>query len=108
MSNTVKLASALPANEEFNGLDYERDALLEDPKHLRVAVVVYDVQKVVENTDEGLRVPYVRLRRFEPMGPIQDSDPTVRDLVEKAVTQRTGRTPLPLETTEDDDEQGEL
>ena len=47
MSNTVKLASALPANEEFNGLDYERDDLLDDPKHLRVAVMVYDVQKVV-------------------------------------------------------------
>ncbi|WP_293784156.1 hypothetical protein [uncultured Aeromicrobium sp.] len=104
MSATVKLSSALPANDEFNGLDHEHDELLADPKQLRVAVVVYDVPKVVENTDEGVRVPYVRLRRFEPMGPIQDSDPRVRDLVEKAITERTGRTPLPLEDVDSDED----
>ncbi|MBM9464638.1 hypothetical protein JL108_14370 [Aeromicrobium sp. YIM 150415] len=104
MSNTVKLSAALPANEDFNGLDDEHDELLKDPTQLRAAIVVYDVPKIVTNTDTGLVQPHVRLRKFEPMSPIQDTDPRVRDLVEKAITQRTGRTPLPLEDVDEEDE----
>lgn len=98
MSAVVKLSSKMPGDAETNGLDAQSTALILDPKQLRCAVVWYDTQRVVHDTDSGADVPTIRLRRFEPIGDAGDVPQTVQDAVAVAMEERTGRTPLPFST----------
>lgn len=107
MSAVVKLASKMPGDFETNGLDATVDDLIDNPKELRAAFVVYDTQKAVVDTDTGETVPTVRVRRFEPLGKADDISETIRAAYTKAVEDRTGRKALPLDIVEVVD-QGEL
>lgn len=96
MSNTVKLSSALPKDDQNNGLDATAAELIENPRTIYSAVIMYDVPKIVDNTETGDRLPYVRIRRFEPLGPAKDVDPKLVKLFQQCVEERTGATPLPF------------
>jgi len=96
MSATVKLSSALPKDDANNGLDDTAAELIANPRTVMAAVIMYDVPKIVDNTDDGSRLPYVRIRRIEPLGPAKDVDPKFVTLFAKLVEQRTGSAPLPF------------
>lgn len=100
MSATVKLGAKLPADLETNGLDAQAQALTDDPEAIRVAVVWYDTLKITDMTDTGDRIPTIRVRRIEPIGDVTTIPDTLRRLVDQAVENRTGRTPLPFDEVE--------
>lgn len=100
MSAVVKLSTKLPGDFETNGLDAHVEDLVENPETLRLAVVWFDTQKVVVDTDSGNHIPTVRVRRFEPLGEADDVSAAIRDAVQAAVQKRTGRTPIPFDVAE--------
>lgn len=97
MSAVVKLSSQLAGNEEFNGLDSIVEQLLNDPKKLRVAVVVFDVSAITDNVDDDTHVPTVRIRKFEPLGAVGEVPDGITMAIAAAHERRTGRTALPLD-----------
>lgn len=97
MSAAVKLGSKLPGEEAINGLDVIAADLVDDPEQIRVALVYFDVQGIYDDTDTGDRIPTVRVRRFEPIGTIEDAPKSVRDVMAKAFEARTGRKAIPFE-----------
>lgn len=96
MSKIVKLSSALPGDEINNGLDAVVDELIENPTTVYAAVIMFDVPKIVDNTETGDRVPYVRVRRIETLGPAKEVDQKFVTMFAKLVEQRTGSAPLPF------------
>ena len=100
MSAVVKLAGKMPGDFETNGLDATVEDLLDNPKELRAAFVVYDVVKEIGDVDTDTKVPVVRVRRFEPLGKADEISQALRDAYTKAVEDRTGRTALPLDIVE--------
>src|SRR5215207_6203176 len=60
MSAKVKLTTAMPAEEEWNGLDSEAAPLNNYPEGIRWALVAYDNKGSVHDTDTGVDVPRVR------------------------------------------------
>lgn len=104
MSDKVKLSTKLPGDEETNGLDSLAEQLVKDPETIRVAIVWLDVVKVTNETDTHKQIPTVRVRRVEPLGDVDDVSKAIRELVDAAVEERTGRTPLPFDVTEYEDE----
>jgi len=100
MSATVKLSSALPGDEEINGLDALRDQLVNEPDRIVVGLVWLDVPKINVDTEKDTEVPVVRIRRIEPLGDVASIPDAVRKLAAKAHENRTGRTPLPFEEIE--------
>lgn len=100
MSAVVKLSSALPGDNDTNGLDDLADELVADPATIRVSIAWHDVAKIVDDTDEGTRVPYVRIRRIECLGLAKDIGDQIRALVQNATEARTGRKPLPFDAPE--------
>lgn len=100
MSAIVKLSSKMPADVETNGLDQQAEALIEEPKTLRLGVVWYDTLKTVIDTDTAEHIPTVRIRRFEPLGDADDVSKAIRKEVEEAMERRTGRTPIPWDIVE--------
>lgn len=100
MSDTVKLASKLAKDFEMNGLDAQAGDLVEAPLTLRCAVVWYDAPTAVHDAEKGTTVPRVQIRRWEPLGDADDVTKAIRAEVNKAIEQRTGRTPIPWDITE--------
>lgn len=97
MSAAVKLGSKLPGETEINGVDAIAAELVDDPEQIRVALVYFDVRKIEDDTDSGDRVPTIRVRRFEPIGTLEDAPKSVRDVMSKAFAERTGRKAIPWE-----------
>lgn len=106
MSDAVKLSAALPADTDTNGVDALAGLLVDDPEQIRVAVLWFDTVKITDLTDSGARIPTIRVRRIEPIGNVLDVPASIRQLVDEATQQRTGRVPLPFDEVEvgDDDE----
>jgi len=100
MSAVVKLAAMLPGDFETNGIDQHVGRLLEHPDRLMVAVVWLDTKSVRIDTDSGDHIPTVRVRRIEPLGDVDKVSPKIRELVQAAVQERTGRTPIPFDVGE--------
>lgn len=100
MSDSVKLSSKLAKDDEFNGLDALADDMINNPHQVRVAVIYFDTVKVVTNTDEESEVPYARIRRFEPIGNVEDVSSELQNLIQQAVEARTGKAPLPFGTVD--------
>lgn len=97
MSAAVKLSSKLEGDPQVNGLDAQASELYENPDSIRLGVVWYDVSKREIDTDTDAHVPTVRIRRFEPIGELEDAPQSFRDTVAAAVEKRTGRKPIPFE-----------
>lgn len=107
MSAVVKLTSALPGDEEYNGLDAIIEALLEHPEAIRSAYIEFDVAFTKDVTDTAKKIPHVRVRRFEPLGEAGQIKEELRRAYEKAFAARTGREPLPGLGGSDEPEGGE-
>lgn len=97
MSAAVKLGSKLPGETEINGVDAIAPDLVDDPAAIRLGIVYFDVQTVLEDTDTGDHVPTIRIRRFEPISRVEDAPPSLKKLVGDAFQARTGRKPIPFE-----------
>ena len=65
-----------------------------------MAVVWFDTTKVTIDTDTGAHVPTIRVRRIEPIGNVEKIPDTLRQLVDTATQDRTGRVPLPFDEVE--------
>jgi hypothetical protein len=100
MSATVKLSSKLPGETEINGVDHLAPDLVKDPETIRVAIAFLDVSKVEHDVDAGIDVPTIRVRRLEVVSTVTDAPQAIRDLVDRAVEDRTGRKGLPFEEVE--------
>lgn len=97
MSAAVKLGSKLPGETEINGVDAIALELVEDPETIRVALVYFDVSHTTHDTDSGDDVPTIRVRRFEPIGTLEDAPTSVREVMADAFAARTGRKAIPWE-----------
>ena len=100
MSNTVALSSKLPADEDFNGVDVIAEALINDPETFRIALVTFEVDKVTNKIAAGTQVPTILIRRFEPLGTVDDVPEAIRQVMDQAIESRTGKKPLPLDHVE--------
>lgn len=97
MSEQVKLSAKLAGDDDLNGLDALADDLINDPTTPRIAVCWFDVQKIVQSVDDDSEVPYVRIRRFEPIGTAAEMPEGLRAVVEQAAEQRTGKAAIPFD-----------
>lgn len=100
MSNTVALSSKLPADEDFNGVDALAEILIKDPETFRVAVVTFEVDKITNKISAGTEVPTILIRRFEPIGTVDEIPSEIQKLIDQRIETRTGRKPLPLDAVE--------
>lgn len=99
MSTPVKLASALPAEIDRNGLGAILRDLVDDPTGLRVLIAIVDTKELHTITDTGEVVPVARVRRIEALtGPDLGAG---HQLFRRAHERRTGRVQLSIE---DEDE----
>lgn len=101
MSEMVKLAAKLPSDKDFNGVDQMAKELVETPEKMRTFVIEADVSKIVDVTDSGARVPYLRIQRIEFIGGSDDLSKGLRKMLESRVSERTGRAPLPYSDEND-------
>lgn len=94
MSKVVKLTTAMPGEEEWNGLDSEAAQLNEHPEGIRYALIAYDNKGSIEDTDTGVAVPRVRIRQWEPLGDRGEVKDALIEAMFKAQEERTGKRSL--------------
>lgn len=94
MSARVRLAATLPGDPDYNGVDAIIQELVDHPEKVRTFYVEADVSKIVDDTDTGTRIPYLRIRRAEYVGPQDQVGVELQRMFEKAVQARTGQAPL--------------
>ena len=95
MSNSLKLSTALPGDDEINGLDVLAEPIVTDPSQMICVVAVLDVKDVRYITDLEAHVPTLRFRRGEAW-PLSETPEAVRVAMIERAEQRLGRTPLPF------------
>lgn len=95
MSNSLKLSTALPGDDEINGLDALADDLVADPSRMICAVIICDVKDVRYITDVEAHVPTLRFRRGEAW-PLSENPEAVRVAMIQRSEARLGKTPLPF------------
>jgi hypothetical protein len=100
VTTEVKLAGRLPGSIENNGMYNVQPDLLQSPKEHRLAVIWYDVPKIVDDVETGDRIPTMRVLRIEPMGEVGEATAALREMVMQAAEARTGNTPLPFDETD--------
>ena len=88
----TKLASALPKDNDLNGLNALSRKLVDDPEIEHTIIAVIDCSKIETIVDTGDVEPTVRILRVEA---VNDSDATdVELMLKRALEKRTGRTVL--------------
>lgn len=97
-----KLIAKLPS-DTVNALPSIAQKLVDDPSEQFLCVVVLDTAQALQDTDTGMVVPYVRIRKVEVI--LSPSDVTTAQLLLKRANEdRLGKTPLDgfdeLETTD--------
>jgi hypothetical protein len=95
VSDFLKLAGSLPADENRNGLDAIAAEVVKDPTTLRAVIVLVDCKDILTKADTGDRIATLRIRRIEPIG-AKDADAGMR-LYRKAFERRTGKNALPID-----------
>lgn len=90
----MKLYGTLP-DGEANGLASTATDMVHDQAGLHVVVAVVNTKSVTQNTDDGSKVPTVRVRRIEPL--LAEDLGTARRRLERAFEKRTGKATLPFE-----------
>lgn len=100
MSKNVKLTTALPGGEEWNGLDHYADDLREDHTLMLGCWVVFDVPTAEINYDKAVTTPRLRVRQVEVLTTDGSVPECLRAELEKAFTERTGKAMLPLDEAE--------
>ena len=94
-TGAVRLAGALPKEDDVNGLQALATRLVHDPGQV-LCVVVADVASLKTDLDSGEVIPTLRLRLVEPVLREEDSN-LLLDLARRAHADRTGQTVLPLD-----------
>ncbi|MEV4271961.1 hypothetical protein [Micromonospora aurantiaca (nom. illeg.)] len=85
----VKIAAQLTgANREFNGLNRIEHELVDRPRGTRYAVVAYEVKRVTDEVDEGVKIPTATIAHIEPL---DSDDERARDLLAELYKDRTGK-----------------
>ena len=95
MSNSLKLSTALPGDDEINGLDVLAEGLTDHPSRMICAVIVCDVKDVRYVRDLEAHIPTLRFRRGEAW-PLSETPEAVRVAMIERAEERLGRTPLPF------------
>lgn len=98
MSAKVRLAGALPGDEEINGLDAWAERMVEQPERVLIGLVWLDAREIKDVTDTGARIPVARVRRIEIVSTAKEAPQELRDLALRLHEERTGKTPLPIES----------
>ncbi|PKQ30903.1 MAG: hypothetical protein CVT62_10545 [Actinobacteria bacterium HGW-Actinobacteria-2] len=96
MSESLKLASALPGDDTVNGLDVFAAELAKNPDGTTItAIVTFDVREVRYSVAKGTEVPTVQVRRAEAW--LTEKTPqAVRDAMVARGEERLNRAPLPF------------
>lgn len=109
---TVKLAAALPAEPELNGLMDHVTSLLRQPGNDYVIIARVGVKQVIDDKWAGSRVPVLGVVAIELA--TDGDEETARQLMARARDRRYDRHPLPVTRAtlpfgqdDDDDEDGE-
>ena len=85
----VKIAAQLTrANREFNGLDRIAQELVDQPHGTRYAVVAFEVKRVTDEVDEGVKIPTAQIAHIEP---VDADDLRVREILAERYQDRTGK-----------------
>lgn len=96
MSESLKLATALPGDETVNGLDVFAEALAKHPDGTTItAIVTFDVREVKYSVAKGSQVPTVQVRRAEGWL-TEDTPAAVREAMVVRGEERLNRAPLPF------------
>ena len=93
------LKGSLPKGDG-NGLNAIGYDLAENPKLMRVAVMLFDCEEITEKVDSGDRKIKVRVRRIEVIRNTDDAM-AMRRLLMRAFEERSGKVVLPLELEND-------
>jgi hypothetical protein len=111
MSNKVKLTTKLPGGEEWNGLDHYAQDIKADHTLMLGCWVVFDVPAAEVNYDQGTTTPKLRVRQVEVLTTDGSVPEYLRDQLEQAFSERTGKAMLPLDQGDggpvDDEEQAD-
>jgi hypothetical protein len=91
-SPAVRLSTKLPKATDANGLQPIANALLDEPRELRYAVIAYDVARLIDDLDAGTDTAVVRIQRIEPLN--DDDSDTARKLLDQAAQTRSGTASL--------------
>jgi hypothetical protein len=104
VSKLVKLNGRLPGSVENNGLLNVLSDLLENPNKERLAVIWYaaPTEDVDHSTDPATRVPKLVIRKFEPMGDVDEASQALQEMVMQRMEARLGHSPLPFDQTDPD------
>lgn len=95
MSDSLKLSTALPGDDEINGLDSLAEDLVRNPDGMICAVIICDVKDVRYVRDLEAHIPTLRFRRGEAW-PLNETPEDVRLAMIERAEQRMGRVPLPF------------
>lgn len=101
MSQNVKLTTAMPGDEEWNGLETDAKILREHPEGIRYALIAYDAKDIVLDTDTGATTVRVRIRQWEPLGDRSELQDAVMQAMFKAQEARTGKRSLPFDEAQE-------
>jgi len=89
----TKLASALPKDNDLNGLNALSRKLVDDPETEHTIIAVIDCSKIETIVDTGDVEPTVRILRVEVVNDASHSEAIA--MLAAALEKRTGRTVLP-------------
>lgn len=93
------LLGKLP-NGDANGLASATSAMSREPGRIRVGIVLFDADRLVEKTDDGDHEIRARIRRIEVITDPEDAGVMERILM-RQFERRTGQTTLPFELEQD-------
>ena len=88
----TKLASALPKDNDSNGLNALSRQLVEEPEGRHVIIAVVDCSKIETTIDTNDVEPTVRILRVETVNSADRLD--ADGMLKRALEKRTGRTVL--------------
>lgn len=89
----TKLESKLP--EFHNGIEEIILTLLEKPKELQVAIVLFKTSKITTDTETSDREPTIKIKRIEPV--FGDDRKLVENIYFRVYGERTGEDALPFD-----------
>jgi hypothetical protein len=87
----TKMKATLPKDRDGNGLAAIRQQLINSPMTEHIAIVVLDCARIVDDIDDMIRTPVIRILRIEPE---TDAD-RAAELLARAVELAEARNPKP-------------
>lgn len=101
---TVKLLGQLP--KSYNGIDPIAEALLTEPKKLRVAIIFFDCPRIVEDTYAAIdsKEPIIRIKRIESI--MGDDEEIVKEMLLRTYETRVGTDAIPFDAERDAKDNG--